>query len=318
MKFTNLYNKKLASAEEAVTAIRSNSRIYLGGGAAVPQVLERAMVSRSEELRNVEVVHVMTIAGDEYLSPQYAKSFRHNALFIGANARHMVQEGHADYTPIFLSEIPGLFSDGTLPLDVALIQVTPPDEHGYCSFGVEVGVTMKAAEFAKTVIAEINPNMPRVHGDAFIHLNQLDKIVEVNYPIPQIPQRDFTEPQNKIGALIADMIPDGGTLQLGIGAIPNAVLSHLGDKKDLGIHSELFSDGVIGLVEAGVITNRRKTIHPGKIIAGFLFGSQKLYDFVDDNPMIELHPSDYVNDPFIIAQNDKMIAINSEIGRAHV
>ncbi|MEK6222980.1 MAG: 4-hydroxybutyrate CoA-transferase, partial [Chloroflexota bacterium] len=181
MKFSHLYEQKLTTAEEAVKVIKSDTKVYLGGGAAAPQVLARAMVSRADDLRNVEVIHVMTRAGDEYLSPEYAQSFRHRALFIGENAREMVQQGYADYTPVFLSEIPVLFRDGSLPLDTAMIQVSPPDEHGFCSFGVEVGVTMRAAEFAKTVIAEINPNMPRVHGDAFIHLNQINKIVEVDY-----------------------------------------------------------------------------------------------------------------------------------------
>jgi 4-hydroxybutyrate CoA-transferase len=313
MKFSHLYDQKLVSAEEAVKIIESKDRVYLGGGAGAPQVLEKAMVGRSDELREVEVVHVMTLGADTYLDEKYIKSFRHRALFIGHSARKMIDAGHANYTPVFLSEIPKLFRDGSLLLDVAMIQVSPPDEHGYCSYGVEVGVTMKAAEFANYVIAEINTQMPRVHGDSFIHLNQLHKIVEVDYPLPEIPTRSFTEEQQKIGKLIAEMIPDGATLQLGIGAIPNAVLANLTDKIDLGIHTELFSDGVISLVESGVITNRRKNLHPGKITAGFLFGSKKLYDFVDDNPMIELRPTDYINDPFIIAQNDDMIAINSAI-----
>lgn len=313
MKFGNLYDQKLVSAEVAVQSLQSGTRIYLGGGASAPQVLEKAMVGRAHELSDIEVVHVMTLAAHEYLNPKYVDSFRHRGLFLGPAARKMVNLGFADYAPVFLSEIPSLFSNGALPLDVAMIQVSSPDKHGYCSFGVEVGVTMKAAECAEYLIAEINPQMPRVHGDAFIHINQLDKIVEVDYPLPQIPLRGFTEEQKKIGASIAGMIPDGATLQLGIGAIPNAVLSNLGNKKDLGIHTELFSDGVIELVESGVINNRKKTLHPGKIIAGFLFGSKELYDFVNDNPMIELHPTEYVNDPFIIAKNDNMISINSAI-----
>lgn len=313
MDFKGHYQQKLTSADEAVKVIRSDTRIYLGGGAGVPQVLERAMTRRAADLRDVEVVHVLTLAGETYLAPKYRDAFRHRALFIGPNARGMVQQGFAEYAPVFLSEIPRMFHDGTLPIDVAMIQVSPPDEHGFCSFGVEVGVTMRAAEHARVIVAEVNPRMPRVHGEAFIHVEQLHHIIEVDYPIPQIPLRDFSDEQNRIGALIAELIPDGATLQLGIGAIPNAVLAHLDDKKDLGIHSELFSDGVVRLVEAGVITNREKTLHRGKIVAGFLFGSQKLYDFVNDNPMIELHPTDYVNDPFVIAQHDNMISINSAI-----
>jgi len=206
-----------------------------------------------------------------------------------------------------------MFRDGSLPLDVALIQVSPPDEHGFCSFGCEVGCTKPAAQAAKIVIAEVNRQMPRVLGDSFIHVSKLNYIVEVDYPLPEAPQAGSTEAHRQIGKHIADLIPDGATLQLGIGSIPDAVLAQVGDRKDLGIHTELFSDGVIDLVNRGVITNERKTLHPGKIVAGFLFGSQKLYDFANDNAIIELHPSDYVNDPFIIAQNENMIAINSAI-----
>jgi acetyl-CoA hydrolase len=313
MNVSALYKEKLVTPQEAVRCITSHSRIYLGGGAGVPQILERALVERAHELRNVEVVHVLTFAGGNYLAREYAASFRHRALFLGENARAAVSEGRADYTPVFLSEIPDLFRDGTLPLDVALIQVSPPDEHGFCSFGIEVGVTKPAAHAAKRVVAEVNARMPRVLGDSFIHLNKIDAIVETDYALPQVPQGKFGAVQDRIGQYIADLIPDGATLQLGIGSIPDAVLFHLKSKRDLGIHTELFSDGVIDLVEQGVITNDKKTLHPGKMIAGFLFGSQRLYDFVHDNALIELHPTDYVNDPFIIAQNDNMIAINSAI-----
>jgi 4-hydroxybutyrate CoA-transferase len=308
-----LYTDKLRSATEAVRFIKSGMHIYLGGGAGVPQALERAMVHRADQLENVEVIHVLTFAGGEYMAPEYGKSFRHKALFIGNNSRLAVNQGRADYVPVFLSEAPQLFRDGSLPLDLAMIQVSPPDEHGYCSYGVEVGVTKPAAEAAKLVIAEINSQMPRVLGDSFIHLSQIDYIVEVNYPLPEINPRTITTEQRKIGQFIAEMIPNEATLQVGIGAIPNAVLRELDGKQDLGIHTELFSDGVVELVKKGVITNQAKTLHPGKIVAGFVLGSQELYDFVDDNPMIELHPSDYVNDPFVIAKNKKMIAINSAI-----
>jgi 4-hydroxybutyrate CoA-transferase len=313
MNDEGIFQSKITTAEEAVGVIQSKSRVYVGGGAGVPQVLERAMVSRADELRGVEVMSILTLAGGDYLAPQYAKSFRHRALFVGANARDAMNEGRADFTPVFLSEIPRLFRDGTLPIDVALIQVSPPDEHGFCSFGCEVSTTKAAAQVAGTLIAEINERMPRVLGDSFIHVSKLDKIVETDYALPEAPQGGFSETHNRIGKLIADMIPDGATLQLGIGSIPDAVLFHLKGKRDLGIHSELFSDGVIGLVEHGVITNEKKTLHPGKIVAGFLFGSQALYEFVHDNALIELHPIEYVNDPFIIAQNDRMMAINSAI-----
>ncbi len=313
MNIAEILKDKTRTAAEAVKSIESGQRVYLGGGAGAPQMLERAMVARAGELRNVEIVHVLAFAGGEYLARQYAASFRHRALFAGENARAAIREGRADYTPVFLSEIPELFRDGTLPIDVALIQVSPPDEHGFCSFGVEVGVTKPAAHAARTLIAEINTRMPRVLGDSFIHIGKLDAIVETDYALPEAPQAGSSEAYKKIGALIAEMIPNGATLQLGIGSIPDAVLFHLKDKRDLGIHSELFSDGVIDLVERGVITNEKKTLHPGKIIAGFLFGSRRLYDFVNDNALIELHPSDYVNDPFLIAQNDNMIAINSAL-----
>jgi 4-hydroxybutyrate CoA-transferase len=309
----DLYSAKLRTPIEAVRHIKSGMRIYLGGGTGVPQALERAMVQRADELENVEVIHVLTFAGAEYLAPQYGDSFRHKALFIGNNSRLAVNEGRADYVPIFLSEAPQLFRDGSIPLDLAMIQVSPPDEHGFCSYGVEVGVTKPAAESAKVVIAEINVQMPRVLGDSFIHLSQIDYLVEVDYPLPELSPVAITPEQRKIGQFIAEMIPDEATLQLGIGAIPNAVLHELDGKRGLGIHSELFSDGVVELVKKGVITNQAKTLHPGKIIAGFVLGTQHLYDFVDDNPMIELHPIDYVNDPFIIAQNNNMIAINSAI-----
>ncbi len=312
-KLGTLYSDKLVTAEEAVKAIRSNSRVYMGGGAGVPQVLERAMVGRAAELRDVEVVSVLTFAGGDYLEAKYGGSFRHRALFVGANAREAVNAGRADYVPIFLSLAPGLFKDGTLPVDVALIQVSPPDTHGFCSYGVEVGVTKPAAESAKHIIAEINPHMPRVMGDAFIQLSRIDQIVEVDYLLPEAVSNNISAEQHHIGELVADLIPDEATLQLGIGALPNAVLGKLDGKRDLGIHSELFSDGVIEMVEKGVITNAAKSLHPGKIIAGFAFGSQRFYDFMQDNAMIELHPSDYVNDPFIIAKNNKMVAINSAI-----
>lgn len=313
MSVADIYRSKLTTAEEAVRLIQSDSRVYLGGGAGVPQALEHAMVERAAELRNVEIVSVLSFGGAEHLEPEYAASFRHRGLFLGENVREAVGAGRADYTPIFLSEIPRLFRDGTLPLDAALIQVSPPDEHGFCSFGCEVGCTKPAAQSARTVIAEVNTRMPRVLGDSFIHVSKLDAIVETNYALPEAAQGGFTEMHKRIGALVTDLIPDGATLQLGIGSIPDAVLFHLKDKRDLGIHSELFSDGVIDLVERGVITNEKKTLHPGKIIAGFLFGSQALYEFVHDNALIELHPTDYVNDPFIIAQNDSMIAINSAL-----
>jgi acetyl-CoA hydrolase len=241
-----------------------------------------------------------------------AGRLRVNSMFISENVRAAVNEGRADFTPIFLSEIPGLFRD-QMPIDVALVHLSPPDEHGYCSFGVEVGVSKTAAETARVVIAEINPRMPRTLGDSFIHISKLSHIVEVDYPVREIVPSTPSAIQQSIGQAVASLIPDGSTLQTGIGGIPDAVLRYLGDKKNLGIHTELFSDGVVDLVEQGIITNEAKTLHPGKMIAGFVLGTQRLYDFIHDNPIVELHPTEYVNDPFVIAQNAKMVAINSAI-----
>lgn len=313
MNWEAIYRRKVTNMDTALSTIKSGQRVYLGGGAGVPVTLIGGLLGRAPVLRNVEITHILTFAPAPYVEPEYATSFRHNALFIGPSVRQAVQKGRADFTPVFLSEIPGLFRNGTLPLDVALVSLSPPDEHGFCSFGVEVGTTKPAAETARVIVAEINQHMPRTLGDSFIHVSQLDHIVEANYPLPEAPQGGASEAHLQIGQYIADMIPNGATLQMGIGSIPDAVLKNLGSHKDLGIHTELFSDGVIDMFEAGVITCAKKTFHPGKIIAGFLFGSQRLYEFVDNNPIIELHPTDYVNDPFNIAKNEKMVSINSAI-----
>ncbi|MCA9957809.1 MAG: acetyl-CoA hydrolase/transferase C-terminal domain-containing protein [Chloroflexota bacterium] len=313
MNWETLYRRKLTDVTTALSRIKSGDRIYLGGGAGVPVVLSQALIERAADLRDVEITHILTFADAPYVKPEYEGIFRVNALFIGHNVRKAVQEGRADFTPIFLSEIPGLFRHGQLPIDVALISVSPPDEHGFCSFGVEVGTTKPAAEEAKVVIAEINPQMPRTLGDSFIHISRFDHIVEVDYPIPEAPQGGSSEEHLKVGEHIAGMIPNGATLQMGIGSIPDAVLQNLGNHKDLGIHTELFSDGVIDMVESGVITCGRKSFHPGKIVVGFLFGTKRLYEFVNNNPLIEMHPTDYVNDPYNIARNDNMVAINSAL-----
>jgi acetyl-CoA hydrolase len=313
MNWESIYRRKITDVATALSVIQSGNRVYIGGGAGVPVSLTQGLTARHNELRDVELTHILTFASAPYADPAYQDSFRVNALFIGQNIRKAVQEGRADLTPVFLSEIPGLFRNGYLPLDVALIAVAPPDEHGFCSFGVEVGATKPAAESARIIIAEVNQQMPRTLGDSFIHVSRLHHIVEVDYPIPEAPQGGASPAHLKIGQIIAEMIPDGATLQMGIGSIPDAVLKSLGHHKDLGIHTELFSDGVIDLVEMGVITCAQKSFHPGKIIAGFIFGSQRLYEFIHNNPLIELHPTDYVNDPYNIAQNDKMVAINSAL-----
>jgi acetyl-CoA hydrolase len=313
MIWESLYRRKITDVATALSAIQSGNRLYLGGGAGVPIALAQGLIERAPALHNVEITHILTFAHAPYAEPAYQDAFRVNALFIGQNVRQAVQEGRADFTPVFLSEIPGLFRNGQLPIDVALIALSPPDEHGFCSFGVEVGTTKPAAEAARIVIAEVNRRMPRTLGDSFIHISQLDHIIEVDYPLPEAPQGGSSEQHMLIGQHIAGLIPNGATLQMGIGNIPDAVLKNLGNHKDLGIHTELFSDGVIDMVEKGVLTCARKTFHPGKIIVGFLFGTQRLYDFVHNNPLIELHPTDYVNDPFNIAKNDKMVAINAAL-----
>ncbi len=315
MVSTNLYQSRVRTPQEAARVIQDGQRVFLTGNVSVPQTILAALVEYAPQLKDVEICQVLTIGSADYVGPAMEGHLRVNSMFISANIRKAVQEGRADFTPIFLSEFPLLFKRGLLPLDAALIQVSPPDEHGFCSLGVEVGPTKTAAESAKVIIAEVNEQMPRTLGDSFIHIGRIQHIVPVNYPIPELAMAEEGQSEivEKIAGHIAGLIPDGATMQLGIGAIPDAVLKYLFDKKDLGIHTELFSDGVIDLVNAGVLTNNRKTLHPGKIVAGFLMGSQRLYDWVDDNPMIELHRTEYVNDPFVIAQNERMVAINSAI-----
>ena len=307
------YRDKIATPERAAAVVQSGERIFLSGNCSVPQQVLAALVARAPELRDVEIVQVLTVGNADYVAPEMAGHLRVNTLFISDNVRRAVNEGRADFTPCFLSEIPGLFKNRYLPLDAALIHVSPPDEHGFCSFGVEVGVTKTAAQAARVVIAEVNPHMPRTLGDSFIHVSKLDTIVPVDYELPETSMGATTDLARRIAAHIAGLIPDGATLQTGIGAIPDAVLHQLTHHKHLGVHTELFSDGVIDLVVRGVIDGEMKSLHPGKIVAGFMLGTRRLYEFADDNPIVELHPSEYVNDPFVIAQNDRMVAINSAI-----
>lgn len=313
MNWISDYKRKVMAPEQALSVVKSNDRVYIHPGCAEPEILVHALIDRAPDLWNVEVVHLLTMGNADYIKPEMEGHFRHNAMFVGANVRQAVNEGQADYTPIFLGEIEDLFLNGALPIDVALIQVTPPDEHGFCSFGVGVDTTLTACQVAKTVIAHVNDQMPRTLGDAFIHVRKIDRIVESSRPVLELKRVQTTDLHYAIGRHVAELIEDGSTLQLGIGGIPDAVLSLLRSKKDLGIHSEMFSDGVAELVEMGVINNEKKTIHPGKIIAGFLLGTQKVFTFVDNNPLIEFHPTRYVNDPFIISQNYKMVAINSAL-----
>jgi len=315
MDWTSTYKSRVVTPQEAAKAIKSGNRIFLTGNVSVPQKVLAALVEYAPQLENVEICQALTVGSADYVSPAMEGHLRVNSIFISANIRKAVQEGRADFTPVMLSEFPLLFKRGLLPLDVAMIHVSPPDEHGFCSLGVEVGLTKTPAESAKIIIAEVNEQMPRTLGDSFIHVSRLNYIVPVDYPISELPMGDeeTSEVVEKIAGYIAELIPDGATMQLGIGAIPDAVLKFLFDKKDLGIHTELFSDGVIDLVNAGVLTNAQKTLHPGKIVAGFMIGTKRLYDWADDNPLIELHRTEYVNDPFVIAQNERMVAINSAI-----
>ncbi|MCD6119990.1 acetyl-CoA hydrolase/transferase family protein [bacterium] len=314
MVLSKLYRSKVMSAEKALEVVSSGDRVYIHPGCATPQVLVDALSARKDDLYDVEVVHILTFGEAPYVEPGNEKHFRHNALFAGSNVREAIWEGRADWTPIFLGEVPLLWERGMMPLDVSLIHCTPPDEHGFCSLGVGVDMTLSAVRCSRYVIAQVNPQMPRTLGDAFVHVNKITHAVEVNEPIVEVPQvTEFTDVHRKIGKYVADVIEDGSCLQMGIGAIPDAVLNYLKEKKDLGIHTEMFADGVKELFESGVINCEKKNIHTGKIVASFLMGTKSLYDFVDNNPFVEMHPTEYVNDPFIIAQNNKMISINSAI-----
>lgn len=304
---------KSKTPEQAVKIIKSNDRVYIQAAAAAPQSLINAMSARHEELRNVEVCHLHIEGKAPYADPKYKDSFHINSFFIGPNVRHTLKAGNGSYTPVLLSELPLLFKRNIVPLDVALIQVSPPDKHGYCSLGVTVAATLAAIDNAKHVIAQINPNMPRTHGDGIIHISELDTFVEVEDPLPYHTPSKPTENEQKIGDYIAELIEDKSTLQMGIGNIPNAVLSRLGNHKDLGLHTEMFSDGVIDLILNDVINGNYKGISPGRALATFLMGSKRLFDYVDDNPFIEMRAADFVNDVGIIKQNPRMVAINSAI-----
>lgn len=313
MSWVDDFKKKRVTAAEAVSVIKSGQRIYMGGNAATPYVLARSLAARRDELRDVELVHVLLLGEDPFSRPGMEGHFRHNSLFVGPADRGAINDGRADYVPIFLHQIPNLFYSAQMPIDVALLHLSPPDEHGFMSYGVEVLCSKAAAETAKVVIAQVNEEMPRVLGDSFIHVSRVDKIVEVSEPLPELRMNPATEVEKKIGGFIADLIEDGSTLQLGIGGIPDAVLAALGDRRDLGIHTEMVSDGVMQSIENGRITGERKSIHPRKVILTFLLGSKSLYDFADNNPIFEAHPSDYTNHPFIVSQNDNMVAVNSAI-----
>ena len=313
MSWSTNFRDKVTNAQRAVESVRSGNRIWVQPGCATPLPLVEALLERAPVLRNVEIAHMLTLGKADYTLPRYEGIFRHNGLFLGENVRPAVAAGRADYTPICLSEIEKLLCSGQLPIDVAFLQTSPPDNSGYMSLGASIDCTLTAAQCARHVIVEVNQNMPRALGDAFIHISKVSAIVETSRPLLELPQIASTEVQHRIARNVAQLIPDGATLQVGIGGIPNAVLEALHDRKHLAIHSEMCPDGVVRLIEAGVITGERKTLHKGKIVAGFVLGTRQIFDFIDNNPMFEFHPTQYTNDPFIIAQNDNMIAINSAI-----
>jgi acyl-CoA hydrolase len=287
--------------------------IFIGSGAANPQVLVAALMNRASELSAIKVTHLLTRGATKYIEPEFSSNFRHNALFIGPNVRSAINEGRADYTPAFLSEIPRLIRTKRLGIDVALIQVSPPDEHGYCSYGVSVDIVKVAAETADIVVAEINDQMPRTLGNSFIHIDQFDYLVESSIPVPQLIPTPSDDVAIGIGQNVARLIDNGSTLQMGIGVIPNTVLQYLGNKRNLGVHTEMFSDGLIDLIETGVIDGSKKGFLDGKVVTSFCMGSQRLYSYIDNNPLFEFHPIDFTNDPFNIARNNKMVAINAAL-----
>src|SRR5215471_10018718 len=307
------YKKKLRTPDEALRCVQSGMRVYIQPGCAEPETLVEALIQRAPYVQDVEIVHMMTMGAAPYVAPEMSGHFRHNAVFIGSNVREAINEGRADYTPIYLSEIEELFESGAMPIDVALVEVSPPDSHGYCSFGVGVDTTLTAAKCARYVVAQVNDYMPRTYGDSFIHVSDIDAVVESSRPLCELKKPMVTDMHVAIARNVAGLIEDGAVLQTGIGGIPDAVLPFLMDRKDLGIHSELVSDGVMPLIEAGVVTGARKNFKPRKIISGFVLGTKKTFEFVDNNPIFEFHPTAYTNDPGLIAHNDRMVAINSAL-----
>jgi acyl-CoA hydrolase len=313
MSLESDYKSKLRAADEALRWVESGMRVYIQPGCAEPEALVEALIQRAPHVHDVEIVHMMTMGGAPYVAPEMAGHFRHNAVFIGSNVREAINDGRADYTPVYLSEIEELFESGAMPIDVALIHVSPPDSHGFCSFGIGVDTTLTAARVAKRVIAQVNDEMPRTYGDSFIHVTDIDVVVESCRPLCAMKRPEITEMHIAIARNVAGLIEDGSVLQTGIGGIPDAVLPFLMDRKDLGVHSELVSDGVMPLIEAGVINGARKNFKPRKIILGFALGTRNLFEFIDNNPIFEFHPTAYTNDPGLIARNDKMVAINSAL-----
>jgi len=307
------YKRKLMNPADAVRCVESGMRVYIHPGCAEPEVLIEALMERAPFVRDVEIVHLMTMGSAPYVAPEMEGHFRHNDMFIGGNVRKAINEGRADYTPVFLSEIEQLFESGDMPLDVALIHVSPPDAHGYCSLGVGVDTTMTAVKQAKKVIAQVNDQMPRTYGDSFVHVSRIDGFIETSRPLCEAHKVEITEVHRGIAKHVASLIEDGSVLQTGIGGIPDAVLPFLTDRKDLGIHSELVGEGVIPLIEAGIINGSRKNFLPRKVVVGFVLGSRRLFDYVNENPIFEFRQTAFTNDPVRIVLNDNMVAINSAL-----
>ncbi|SEM69537.1 Acyl-CoA hydrolase [Syntrophus gentianae] len=307
------YQKRLVDAASALAKIRRGARIFIGSACGEPQLLVRTLLDMAPSLADIEIIHFLDAGTTSYNEEKYTEAFRHNALFIGTNTRAAIKEGNADYTPVFLSEIPLMIQQGAMPIDVALISVSPPDSSGYVSLGVSVDITKTAAEEATYTVAEVNPNMPRTLGDSFLHVSEISAFVKNDTPIAEFEQKSPDHIARSIGQLISDLIDNESTLQTGVGKIPASVFPYLCNKKDLGIHTETFSDGLIDLIEAGVVTCRKKTLNQGKVVAAFCMGTRRLYDYVHNNPLFEFRPCKYVNDPYVIAQNDRMVSINSAL-----
>ncbi len=307
------YRAKVTTAERAVELVRSGNRVYVHQGCSTPQTLVDALVKRAPDLHDVEIVHMLTLGDAAYTHPEFQGHFRHNGFFLGGNVRQAIAEGRADYIPISLSDIEYLFLSGEMPLDVAFIQTSPPDENGFLNLGAGVDASQTAAACARYVIAEVNERMPRTLGNTRLHISRITAAVETSRPLLEVPPAAGSPVQQRIAKNVASLVPDGATLQMGIGGLPNSVWECLADHKDLAIHSELVSDGAVPLIHSGVINCARKTLHPGKIIAGFVFGSKPLFNLIHENPLFEFHPTAYVNDPFVISRNDRMMAINSAL-----
>jgi 4-hydroxybutyrate CoA-transferase len=310
MDWKDEYKRKLCSAQDALGHIKNGDRVVAGHATGEPTFLLQVLVENAGRYENVEIVHMVCMGKAEYCKSEYQKNFRHHSFFVGGTTRKAIEDGRGDFTPVYFSEIPDLFRT-TLHPNVALVNLSPPDEHGYCSFGVSVDYTKPVAECADICIAQINHCMPRTYGDSFIHVSELDYIVEQDYPVIELPIPEISEVERAIGEHCASLVRDGDTLQLGIGSLPDAVVQFLKNKNDLGIHSEMIADGVAGLVETGVVTNKRKTLHPGKIVISFIMGTRRMYDFAHNNPLIQMMTVDYVNNPVVIARNDNMVSINS-------